>query len=162
SSALIARGTQVASGASSHGAYKIYLILHQVGEEQYDIATNADGTRTLTTTFEYTDRTNKRTTNAKLTTTADDRPLSLDVSGASTPPAKCDGSTLSVTIRGLTRPLPTPAAWTAVSGPSPFALQMMMMRAWHARGEPKQLMLLSTNANPEPLEIERVGTDTVS
>jgi hypothetical protein len=162
SSGLIARGGQVTRTASTRGAYKIYLILHQVGEEQYDITTNADGTRTLTTTFDYTDRTNKRTTNAKLTTTSDERPLSLDVSGASTLSAKVDGSTLSVTMRGVTRLIPTPAAWAAVSGPSPFALQMMMMRAWHARGEPKQLMLLSSNANPEPLEIERVGNDTVT
>ena len=155
-----------ASGQSqtplSHGAYKIYLILHQVGEEQYDIATNPDGTRTLTTTFEYTDRSNKRTTNAKLTTTAEDRPLSLEVSGASPISAKVDGSTLSVTMRGVTRPVPAPAAWAAVNGPSPFALQLMMMRAWHARGEPKQMMLVSTSANAEPLEIERVGTDSVT
>ncbi len=147
---------------STHGAYKIYLILHQVGEEKFDITTNGDGTRTLTTSFDYTDRTSRRTTNAKLTTTSDERPLSLEVSGASTVSARVDGSTLSVTMRGVTRPMPAPAAWAAVSGPSPFALQMMMMRAWRARGEPKQMMLVSTNANPEPLEIERAGTDSVT
>src|SRR5262249_2932218 len=92
------RGSQASRAASTHGAYKIYLILHQVGEEQYDIATGVDGTRTLTTTFDYTDRTSKRTTTAKLGTTLDDRPLSLEVSGASMLSAKVDGNTLSVTM----------------------------------------------------------------
>src|SRR5262245_44189857 len=68
---VVARGGQ-APHVPSTGAYKIYLILHQVGEERYELTTNSDGIRTLTTTFEYTDRTNKRTTNAKLTTTSDE------------------------------------------------------------------------------------------
>src|SRR5262249_26241970 len=49
-----------------------------------------------------------------------------------------------------------------IVGPSPFALQLMMMRAWHARGEPKALALVSPNENPEPLEIVRVGRDIVT
>ena len=76
--------------------------------------------------------------------------------------ATVNGATTAVQMRGSTRDIPTLSAWAAVAGPSPFALQMMMMRAWHARGEPKQLMLLSPNPNPEPLEIVRVGRDIVT
>jgi imidazolonepropionase-like amidohydrolase len=38
----------------------------------------------------------------------------------------------------------------------------MMMRAWHARGEPKLLPPVSLNPGAEPLEIVRVGRDTIT
>jgi imidazolonepropionase-like amidohydrolase len=148
--------------AATHGSFAIHLILHAIGEEQYDIAANADGTETLTTTFEYTDRGNKRTTTATLTSTAEARPLGLEVKGSAPLTIKVDGATTVVQARDATRSLPTPPAWTAVAGPSPFALQMMMMRAWRARGEPRQLALVSSTADPEPLEIVRIGRDEVS
>lgn len=148
--------------AAVHGTFTIHLILHTVGEETYDVATNADGTRTLTTTADLTDRGTRRTTTATLTTTADEHPLSLDVKGSAPAAVMVNAATMTVQLRGVTRTVATPAAWAAVLGPSPFALQMMMMRAWHARGEPKQLPLLSPNANAEPLEIVRVGRDVIT
>jgi hypothetical protein len=38
--------------------------LHAVGREEFTLSSNADGTRTLTTTFDYTDRTTRRPTSA--------------------------------------------------------------------------------------------------
>ena len=147
---------------AAHGAFTIHLILHAVGEEQYDIVVNPDSSRTLTTTFDYTDRTTRRTTTATLTTTADQRPIKLEIKGGAPATMTANGASTTLDIRGASRTMPTPSASAAVIGASPFALQLMMMRAWHARGEPKQLPLLSLNEKAEPLEIARVGRDTIT
>ena len=67
-------------------------------------------------------------------------------------------------IGGATRTMPTPRAWAAVIGQSPFAVQMMMMRAWHsARRARATCALVSPNADAEPLEIARyVGRDVTA
>jgi imidazolonepropionase-like amidohydrolase len=148
--------------ASLHGSLTIHMILHAVGDEQYDVTANPDGTKTLTTTFDYTDRGTRRTTTATLTSSADERPLSLDVKGTGPATVTVSGETTTVAVGSATRTMPTPRAWAAVIGPSPFALQMMMMRAWHAQGEPKQLALVSPKAEAEPLEIARVGRDVIT
>ena len=137
------------------------MMLHAIGEEHYDITANADGTETLTTTFEYADRGNTRTTTATLRSTADARPLGLEVKGNSPLTVTVDGGSTVVEIRDVKRTLWTPPAWAAVAGPSPFALQMMMMRAWRARGEPTHLALVSPNEDPEPLEIVRLGRNEI-
>ena len=146
-----------------HGTLTIHLILHAVGTEDYDLVSNPDGTRTLTTSFDYSDRGTRRTTTATLATTADYRPLKLDVTGAAPGPASVvvakDGET--VTLGGVAHTDP-PRDFAAVIGQSPFALQMMMMRAWHARGEPKTLALVNQRSDAEPLEIARVGHDTIT
>ena len=147
---------------SIHGSLTIHMILHAVGDEQYDVTTNPDGTRTLTTTFDYSDRGTRRTTTATLTSSADERPLGLEVKGTGPAMVTVSGNTTTVAIGSVTRSMPTPPAWAAVIGPSPFALQMMMMRTWHARGEPRQLALVSPKADAEPLEIARVGRDVIT
>jgi imidazolonepropionase-like amidohydrolase len=148
--------------ASLHGSLTIHMILHAVGDEQYDVTANPDGTQTLTSTFDYADRGTRRTTTATLTSSADERPLRLELKGTGPATVTMSGETTTVTIGSATRTMPTPRAWAAVIGPSPFALQMMMMRAWHARGEPRQLALVSPNAGAEPLEIARVGRDVIT
>ena len=156
---------QAQAAAPVRGTFTIHLILHAVGQEEFTLTSNADGTRTLMTTVDYTDRTTRRTTSATLTTTADERPLKLDVQGAAGAPGTSldvDGASATLKMGGATRTLATPPAFAAVSGPSPFALQMMMMRAWRARGEPAALPLLNPNAAAPPLQIVRVGKDTIT
>lgn len=146
-----------------HGEYTIRMILHKVGTEQFYLATNADGTRTLTTNYDYADRGNRRTTTATLTTTADERPLALEIkTGNATTSATLGGGTTTIQMRDATSTVPTPPSSAAVIGASPFALQMMMMRAWHARGEPREIAPISTNPKAEPLEIARVGRDVIN
>lgn len=82
------------------GSLTIHMILHAVGEERYEIAPFEDGLK-LKTTFEYTDRGNKRSKSAEMTMKTDY----------------------------------TPAADFSLSGPTPFALQMAMMRYWKAHGK---------------------------
>src|SRR5580692_10965228 len=117
--------------ASRHGSLTIHMILHAIGDEQYDVTANPDGTATLTTTFDYADRGTRRATTATLTSSADERPLGLDVKGTGPATGTVSGETTTVAIGSATRTMPTPRAWAAVIGPSPFALQMMMMRTWH-------------------------------
>lgn len=148
--------------ASVHGSLTIHMLLHAIGAEQYDVASNPDGTSTLTTTFDYADRGRSFTTTATLTMSADERPLGLEIKGTGPATVTVSGETTTVAIGGTTRASPTPQAWAAVIGPSPFALQMVMMRVWHARGEPRQLALVSPNVDAEPLEIARVGRDLIT
>ena len=145
-----------------HGSFTIHMILHAIGEEQYDLTTNADGTKTLTTTFGYSDRGRQTSIPATLTVTKDERPLTLEVKGTSPVTMTATGPMTTLEIKGASVTTPTPAVRAAIVGPTPFALQMMMMRAWHARGEPRQLGLLSLNPKAEPLEIVRVGRDVIT
>src|ERR1700675_1872395 len=69
--------------AAQTGSLTIYSILHAVGEERYELAPS-DGGLKLSTTFEYTDRGNKRTTTADLKMTSDYTPLSLEIQGRPT------------------------------------------------------------------------------
>jgi imidazolonepropionase-like amidohydrolase len=138
------------------------MILHAIGEEQFDTVTNADGTRTLTTTFGYADRGRQTTTTATLTSSRDDKPLKLEVKGTGPLTATVTGSAFTVETQGATHALTAAHPIAAVAGPTPFALQGAMMRAWRARGEPAAMSLVSTTPNAEPLEIARVGRDVIA
>src|SRR5579863_904261 len=98
------------------GSLTIHMILHAVGEERYEIAPFEGGLK-LKTTFEYTDRGNKRTKSAELLMKSDY----------------------------------TPATDFSLSGPSPFALQMVMMRYWKAHGKAIG-----------PVEIRREGHESIT
>lgn len=160
--ALLVAATPLVGQTTVHGSFTIHMILHAIGEEQYDLTTNADGTKTLTTTFGYSDRGRPTSIPATLTVTKDERPVRLEVKGNSPVTMTVSGAMTALEIKGASATAPTPAAGAAIVGQTPFALQMMMMRAWHARGEPKQLAPLSLNPTAEPLEIARVGQDVIT
>ena len=131
------------------GTLTIYMILHAVGEEKYEIAPGGDGLR-LNTTFEYTDRGNKRTTSAELLMKSDYTPLHLDIKA---PRAE----TVDVPVS----PAP-PARFFTIFGASPFALQMTMMRYWSAHGKPALLPVLRGNPAADPIRIESAGHDSIA
>src|SRR5580765_1642144 len=99
---------QTGPGPSTHGSFAIHMILHAVGEETYDIATNPDGTRTLTTTLDYTDRASKRTTTATLTTTKDERRVKLEIKGGAASTMALSGATTTIEMRAPSVTSPTP------------------------------------------------------
>jgi imidazolonepropionase-like amidohydrolase len=149
--------------ADVQGEFTIHEILHAIGTETFYIAANADGTRTMTSTYDTADRGRRNMTTATLTLTADERPLALEVkSGAATTSVVMRAGTMTIQMRGVTSTVAATPNAAAVIGASPFALQAMMMRAWHARGEPRQMSPISANPNAEPLEIVRVGRDTIT
>src|SRR4051794_27972004 len=110
------------------GSFSIHMILHAIGEERYEIAP-ADGGLSLSTTFEYSDRGNKRTTTANMNLKSDYTPLNLKIQGR---PGSIvvDGANVTVTEDSGTRSFPAPARYAAVLGPSSFAVQLMTMRYW--------------------------------
>jgi len=113
------------------GTLTIYSILHAVGEERYRIEPSEGGLN-LSTTFEYTDRGNKRTTTADLKMTSDYTPLSLEVQGRPTD-VRVQAGSATVKEDSATRTFATPEKYFAIFGPSPFAVQMMLIRYWNGR-----------------------------
>ncbi len=142
------------------GVLTIHMILHAIGEEHYEIAAGNNGQLTLNTVFEYSDRGNKRTTAAVLRTKADFTPLDLEIKGRSTS-VHVQGSSAAVTEDEAVRTFDAPGKYFTIFGPSPFAVQMMMLRYWNAHGRPQELPMLRTNPAAEPIRIERVGHDSI-
>lgn len=122
------------------GAFTIHMILHAIGEERYEIVPNDSGLR-LNTTFEISDRGNKRTTTAELRMKADGTPLSLKTSARPEADVALDGS---------------PQAGFIIRGSSPFAIQMAMMRYWMKHGRPALLPNVLG-----PIQIQETGKDTI-
>jgi imidazolonepropionase-like amidohydrolase len=142
------------------GNLTIYSILHAVGEERYQIEPS-DGGLKLTTTFEYTDRGNKRTTTADLRMTGDFTPLSLEIQGRPTT-VRVQNASATVKEDTASRTFATPENYFAIFGSSPFAVQMMMIRYWNAHGRPAHLPILRARADATPIEIELVGQDSIA
>src|SRR5437773_12522990 len=96
------------------GSLTIHMILHAIGEERYEIVA-ADGGLGLTTTFEYSDRGNKRTTTAAMRLAADYTPLSLKIAGR---PNSIDvqGQTVTVQDDAATRTFALPQRHAPRSG----------------------------------------------
>jgi imidazolonepropionase-like amidohydrolase len=142
------------------GRLTIHMILHAIGEERYEIAP-ANGTLTLNTVFEYSDRGNKRTTTGVLRTKPDFTPLDLEMKERPTSVHIQDGSA-TVKEDDAVRTIAAPATYFTIFGPSPFAVQMMMLRYWNAHGRPQTLPMLRANPGAEQIRIEPVGHDTIS
>ena len=129
------------------GTFTIHMILHVIGEERYEIVPNDSGL-TLNTTFEYSDRGNKRTTTAELRMKADGTPLHLKISGRTEAlDVQSDAS--------------LPAKYFTILGSSPFAIQMAMMRYWSTHGKPALLPNVRGNPAADAIRIEEVGKDTL-
>ena len=129
------------------GMLTIHMILHAIGEERYEIAPNHSGL-TLNTTFEYSDRGNKRTTTAELRMKADGTPLYLKTSGRAEAIDVQSGAAL-------------PEKYFTILGSSPFAIQMAMLRYWNTHGKPALLPNVRASPAADPIHIEEVGKDTL-
>src|ERR1700676_1398960 len=93
--ALLTAAVSISAAAHAEtGSFTIHMILHAVGEERYEVAP-VDGGLKLSTTFEYTDRGNKRTTIADLSMASDYTPLSLEIQGRPTK-ARVQGGSATV------------------------------------------------------------------
>src|SRR5579872_4214811 len=119
------------------GRFTIHMILHAIGEERYEV-TPVAGALTLNTVFEYSDRGNKRTTTAMLRTKADFTPVDFEIKDRPTS-VHILGSSVEVKEDQDARTFAAPRNYFAIFGPSPFAVQMMMMRYWLAHGRPEAL-----------------------
>src|SRR5579872_6659354 len=130
------------------GDFTIHMLLHAIGEERYEIAPAPDGGLTLTTTFHYADRGFfDRTTIATLRAKSDYTPLHLEIKpNGNQPPTTLD----------------PPAGSFAITGPSPFAIQMAMMRYWTAHGKPSALPAVGAKPGADAIRIQAAGKDTIT
>ena len=130
------------------GSLTIHMILHAIGEEHYTITPSPAGL-TLNTTFEYSDRGNKRTTTAELRMKSDYTPLRLEF--MQRPEA--------IEISGS--PVPK-APYFSILGSSPFAIQLAMMRYWRSHGEPALLPVIRNEKAADPIRILPAGGDQIT
>jgi imidazolonepropionase-like amidohydrolase len=141
------------------GAFTIHMILRAIGEEHYEI-NEENGGLTLKTSSEYTDRGMKRTAAASMRMAADYTPLGFE-SGTGKKVAIANGKA-EIQEDPNTRTSELPARYFTILGPSPFAIQMAMMRYWLAHGKPAQLPMLRAKDGATPLEIAAVGRDSIT
>jgi imidazolonepropionase-like amidohydrolase len=141
------------------GSFTIHMILHAIGEEHYEIKTSG-GEISLNTTIEFTDRDNKRTTTAALRMKSDYTPLSLEVKGRTVDSATVQNASATVQESWASRTFVPPAQYFTIFGPSPFALQTIMLRYWKAHGKPARLAVLRAGA-ADLIQIEAVGHDSI-
>jgi imidazolonepropionase-like amidohydrolase len=142
------------------GSLTIHSILHAVGEERYEIAPSSGGLQ-LSSTFEYTDRGNKRSAVVELQMRGDYTPLRFEIQDK---PTSVHFEETSATVQEdtATRTFSTPAKYFTIFGASPFAVQMAMMRYWLAHGKPSQLPMLRARSDAAPLKIEFAGHESIA
>jgi imidazolonepropionase-like amidohydrolase len=148
------------SAHAETGSFTIHMILHAIGEERYEIAQDG-ATQVLNTSSEYSDRGMKRTTEAQLRMTSDYTPITY---GAATPLRKVSvtGAKAEVQEGAANRTADLPARYFTVFGPSPFAIQMAMMRYWLAHGKPAQLIPVRAGTAAQAIEIVLAGHDSIT
>ncbi len=141
------------------GEFRIHMILHAVGQERYEITRSADEI-TLSTTNEFTDRANTRTTSATLRMKSDYTPLEFEIKGKPDS-VRVENASATVQENGVTRTFTAPERYFTIFGPSPFAIQMMMLRYWSTHGKPASLPMLRASTAAEPIQIRLAGRDAV-
>jgi imidazolonepropionase-like amidohydrolase len=154
----------IAMAVSLHaesGSFTIHMILHAIGEERYEISAG-DGGLMLNSTSEYSDRGMKRSTSVTLRMQSDYTPEALEVKGGAARTATVTGATVAVQEDQSQRSVETPARYFTIFGPSPFAVQMAMIRYWLAHGKPAELPVLRASAAADPIRIEAAGRDSTT
>ena len=150
------------------GRLIIHMMLHAIGDEQYEV-TPSPGGLTIHTTYHYADRGFfDHTVTASLSLKPDYTALRIELQGSADRgpgeryAAHIDQSEATVEERGGNRTLAVPEHYFLISGPSPFALQMAMMRYWMAHGKPSALGMVRARPGAEPVHIEFQGQDAIA
>ena len=145
-----------------HGVFRVHLLMHDIGSEEYSVRALADGRRVLTTTTNANDRGMKRTSVSTLEFGALSVPTHLHQKTISNPSdlgSEADVSGLSATVREseTSRTFPKPRVAFVGFGSMPAAVEMIMLRYWGAHGRPRKLPVVRASAEALPLEIRVVG-----
>jgi imidazolonepropionase-like amidohydrolase len=158
-----------APAAVEKGSFVLHLLLHPIGQENYEVARAADGGLVVNTRLEYSDRGRKRTVAGVLRLKDDFSPVGLGIkstSGNSTTDDTVDvhDGIASVHEGASTREVKLPENFFVGFGYTPAAVQMMMVRYWTRHGEPAQLTILRANAAADgrPAQVRFEGNDSVA
>jgi imidazolonepropionase-like amidohydrolase len=141
-----------------HGVYRIHLLLHAIGTEEYTVEDLRDNRYVLTSTSNTNDRGTMRTTVATLTYGDHFEPLKLEqTSAAGTSTTEINGNSATIHEGDQTRTLAKPPIAFVGFANLPAALQMMMMRYWQYHHDPAHLPILRVGNQALPLDIRLVG-----
>ena len=139
---------QGASGTES-GKFRLHKFEQPIGEETYSITGEGD-TLTLKTDFLFTDRGTKVPLTATLRTATDYTPQNFTINGKTSrlsevdTTVECRDGNATIHQGADTRSVATPKTFFTMSGYSPVAMQMALMRYWRAHGSPSPLVTLPT------------------
>ncbi|SNT19612.1 Imidazolonepropionase [Granulicella rosea] len=140
-----------------HGKYNVYLLLHQIGTEEYGVTEHGPTGLTLTARTIANDRGRASDSTTVLETGPQFAPIRLrqgtalaEVAGASV--NFVDGPTTQHAAKPL-------VAFVGLGSAPPAAVQMMLMRYWLAHHMPRTLTMVRPGQGALPLEIRLVGHD---
>ena len=155
-----------AAKPEEQGRYVTYLLRHEVGAEKYVLRSTATGVL-LTVASTLQDRQTVRHSITTLETAPDLSPVLLETRRDKSAPGDAwltRAGAISATIMEGTTRRTTPRPPLAFVGfqAMPAALQMMMMRFWSLHHQPQALPMLRADPTALPVEIRRVGNDTLS
>ena len=147
----------------------LHFLQLPVGEETYQLTTDADGSQTLHANFEYTERGSHVPLAATLRMKPDLTPIQFEAKGKSYRPFSVDaavqvnpdGRTATVREGDKTRQATLPARFFTISGYAPFSVQMMLLRYWSSHGKPARLTQFPAEAPGTEALIEVTGQETI-
>ncbi|HZZ33198.1 MAG TPA: amidohydrolase family protein [Phenylobacterium sp.] len=148
------------------GRYATYSLLHEIGSETYAVTSGAQGS-VMTVAATLSDRGTTRASNWTLKMGAGFAPTFLEQKRAGAPADEVWRTQITAGSVRVEEPsgrrtfAKPPVAYVGYAA-MPAALQMMMLRYWTAHGEPASLPLLRASVQAPPLEIRRVGAETVT
>jgi imidazolonepropionase-like amidohydrolase len=154
------------SAGAEQGAYVTYLLLHRVGSESYALSAGGPEGAVMTISSTLSDRGATRGGVTTLKIAADLSPVMLRWKRSGAP----DDETWLTEVRGTSATVEEPSGRRTLSKPDaayvglpamPAALQMMMMRYWLSHHQPASLPILRASEKAPPLEIRRVGEDSI-
>ncbi|HLJ89419.1 MAG TPA: amidohydrolase family protein [Candidatus Angelobacter sp.] len=168
-SALLQAGSvnQLPTSSVEKGSLTLHLLLHPIGEENYEVVRDDAGGMVMNTSFEYSDRGRKRTVTSVLRMQQDFTPANLSVKSKNSPTSTTENSaeirsgTATIREAETKQEIALPQRFFVGFGSSPFSLQMMMLRYWKNHGEPTRLPILRANAHTQEAEIRLAGHDSL-
>ena len=150
--------------ATESGKWKLYKFEQAIGQETYEI--RPDGASfVMTDHFEFTDRGSKVPLDTTFRFGAGITPQSFKTSGKSSRISALDNSveiangTANIRQTKTSREEPAPQTFFTISGYSPIAQQMLMLRYWLGHGKPASLRILPQGTD---VQILSRGTEQVS
>lgn len=147
-----------------HGTYKIHLLLHAIGTEEYTVVDVGSGRLVMNTQSASSDRGMKRDTSTTLEMGPGFAPVMLKQINT---PAAAEGGSVTE-IAGTSASVREGAAARVINKPPiafvgfssmPASVQMMMMRYWNLHHRPAQLPVLRASEKALSLQIKLVGHD---
>jgi hypothetical protein len=146
------------------GKWQLYKFGQAIGQETYAVRRDG-GSLVMTDHFEFTDRGSTVPLDTTFRSSPDLTPISFTTKGKSSRMSTLDNSvevrngTVKIQQTKSSRDETTPVPFFTVSGYSPIAQQMLMLRYWLSHGSPASLRILPQGTN---VQIESRGTQQVS